>query len=273
MIRAGVFIVLAVLAGMMPFTVHAAGNSLTISEIMYNPAGANTGRQWVEVVNVSPDPIDLGAKTIRLFAGGGNHVIKAGNGMGTSLASEGVAVIADNPMAFLADWPNFTGMLLKSSFSLTSSGTLGILDGDTSLASVTYSSALGAKDDGNSLQHSPANSLFVSGAPTPGVYAAKIPAPLIKPVKPTATKSSTNKGRTTQTSKSPRTSTNSNGYGKGTIAPAESAEALSAGALQSFSIPYPSAIAAIMSSVWFACFLAVLVLSGFSIIMLQRHYP
>jgi hypothetical protein len=267
------------LAGVvLPSYVRAA---VVVTEIMYNPTGANTGRQWIEVTNTGSDPVDLGAKTVRLFAGGGNHLIKAANGSSTILSPGDVAVIAENPMTFLEDWPSYNGTLLKSSFSLTASGDLGLVDtSGTTLSRASYTSVLGGKDDGNSLQRSSPNAAFVPGAPTPGVLPSTIPASLAAKVKPLSTKSGSTKQATKKSSASHTSKSSSHtAYDNGSNAPAATADAWAAGALPPFSIfarpfaiKYSPFLASLLSSIWFAGFLALLSFSGFSLIVIQRHY-
>ena len=252
------------------FTAHAQA-ALEVTEIMYNPVGSNTGHQWVEVVNNSSDPVDLGDKIIRFFDAKGNHLLKP-YGTGSAVVSSGaVAIISQNPLTFLSDYPDFTGTLIKSSFTLTSSGIVGISQTDgTILAKASYTSAMGAAGDGNSLQFPQGASLeaFKSAAPTPGVFPVSLPAKIIPSVKPIATKSSSKK----RASRSSTSSNNSkNNYGKGTVAPPASADAEAGGALSSFSFPaIPLPNLPLFSSPWFAAFLALLAFSSFSLILIQR---
>jgi hypothetical protein len=261
-----------------PAVVHA---SVFVTEIMYNPIGANIGHQWIEITNTGTDSLDLGAKTIRFFDASGNHLLKAVDAGNTMLPAGVSAVIAQNPLTFKTDYPNYSGILFKSSFTLTASGIVGITQTDgTLLDKVSYDSAQGAKGDGNSLQRSQKNpnAAFVPAAPTPGLYPLTLPAALSSPVKQIATsRSSSRQGKKT---KKTSTTVTSKTHGKGIIAPADSADAASAGALTdgdlpAFSFSMPSfAIPSIplFSSVWFAAFLALLGFSSFSIFVLQKHY-
>jgi hypothetical protein len=200
---------------------------------MYNPPGTNTGQQWIEVANTGPSTIDLGAKDIRLYDASGNHLIKAYTGASTELSAGSVAVIAKDPLTFLNNFANFSGTLLKSSFSLSSTaGIIGILQTDGGvLAQAKYNSSLGAAGDGNSLQRlvvlggeinngdSGAVSAIAGGndavsdedaftpvAPTPGILPTTLPAPLAAAVKLSTNNFGTNKGTSKRTSSKSTTS-------------------------------------------------------------------
>jgi hypothetical protein len=267
-------------------TTHASGG-LLITEIMYDVPGTNTGRQWVEVKNTSADPIDLGAKDIRLMDTSGSHLIKAYQSGSTILNAGEVAVIAENPDEFMVDWPAYSGVLLKSAFTLpaNNSGIVEITQAGVALTKAAYSPALGAHNDGNSLQRK--GDKFVPGAPTPGIY------PLIPPgaIAPTPKLSASAKSSTKQaghkshavknTSKSKKSKASAKpkaSYDKGTLAPATSADADVAGAFPlSLSFVIDPLIAFItlykpvLYTEWFIWFLALLAFSGFSLIVLDIH--
>ena len=223
----------------LPAYAHAA---LVITKIVSNPPGANAGRQWVEVTNTGTDPIDLGAKNIRFFTTSGNHLIKAYGSGETVLPAGTVGVIAQDPMSFLFDMPSYTGALFKSSFTLSSAGIVGVVQTDgTVLVRKSYV------------------------APPTSKASAK----------PSSTSKSTTKRATTRTtsgtSKSQLKSSKTTSYGKGTVAPAASADAEAAGAV--FALPVALApLAPYLRSPWFSLYLALVAFSGFSLIVIQRHY-
>lgn len=141
--------------------------SVSISEVMYDPSGADDGHEWIEVYN-SGSSFDL--SRWKLFEGGTNHGITAYVG-GATLATGGYAVLVDNPSKFLADWPQFSGQIFDTVFS----GGLNNANGEAltlrsdSLAdidSITYNPTMGANGDGNSLQK--VGSSFTASFPTPG---------------------------------------------------------------------------------------------------------
>lgn len=161
---ASVSLVVALFA---PLSVWAAG-AIIVTEVMYDAPGADQGREWVEVQNTGPAPADLALW--KFFEADTNHKLVP---IGSSIVLPGgYAIIADAPSAFLIDWPAFSGVLFDSSFSLSNTGeTLVLKDASsTPVASLTYSSSLGASGDGNSLN-------LVAGAlvprkPSPGSIAS-----------------------------------------------------------------------------------------------------
>jgi hypothetical protein len=149
---------------MMPGMLHAQA---VVTEIMYDQSGADTGHEWLEVWNASSVAIPL--TEWKLFEGNTNHKIASAKGAST-LAPGAYAVIADNPTLFLSDNAGYAGALFDSAFSLSNAGEALILR-DAKLAdmsTVTYAPSMGAGGDGNSLQRTAADGVFVPGRPTPG---------------------------------------------------------------------------------------------------------
>lgn len=151
-------------------------DALTINEIMYDPEGSDTGREWVEVYNEGGSDIDLSG--YKFFESSTNHGVTSYQG-GTAIKAGGYAIIADTPSKFLADYPSYSGVLFDSSFSLSNTGEFIALK-DSSLAvvdSITYAPALGGGDDGTAL--SLIDGVWKRGSSTPGLPnvegTAKIP--------------------------------------------------------------------------------------------------
>lgn len=126
-------------------------NALIISEIMYDPEGSDTKREWVEIYNDSESNIDI--SKIKLRENNVNHSISVFQGPNI-LESKKWAIIADNPEYFLIDYPSYTGQLFDCAFSLSNTGeTLDLIDSaGIVLDSLAYTGDLGAKDNGFSLQ-------------------------------------------------------------------------------------------------------------------------
>src|SRR5258708_21866234 len=124
-------------------------SALSITEIMYDPEGADTGREWIEVYN---DGSAADLSKWKFFEGGTNHGLVSAQGDAT-IPNGGYAVIADNPQKFLLDFPSYSGALFDSSFSLKNTReTLALKDVLLAIvASVTYDPPWGAVGDGNSL--------------------------------------------------------------------------------------------------------------------------
>ncbi len=146
-----------------------ADAQVVISEIMYDLAeGGDTGREWVEVFNAGASAVTL--SDWKLFEAETNHKLTEVQG-GVNIPSGGYAIIADNATKFIIDWPEYAGMLLDSTFSLTNSGetlvlrNIDLVDKDT----LRYGSDDGGAGDGKSLHRQSAGSTSVQAlSPTPG---------------------------------------------------------------------------------------------------------
>lgn len=135
-----------------------------ISEIMYDLEGSDNGREWVEIKN---NGIQVDLTGWKFFEANVNHGLTLVQG-NVSIPQNEFAIIADNAEKFLLDWPNFSGTIFDSSFSLSNTGETIILR-DAGLAdidSVSYSSDWGAGGDANSLQK--IEDKWVSSVSTPG---------------------------------------------------------------------------------------------------------
>lgn len=152
------------LAILFPAFAHAA---VSITEIMYDLSGADTGREWVEITNTGGSSVDVGG--YKFFEANTNHALTLISGTGV-LQSGSSAIIADDSTKFKIDWPDYSGILFDSSFSLSNTGeSLALKDGAlVTLDSVSYDPSLGATGDGHTLQWN--GSAFGSAAPTPGTY-------------------------------------------------------------------------------------------------------
>ncbi|MEW5907945.1 MAG: lamin tail domain-containing protein [Patescibacteria group bacterium] len=148
---------------LIPFFSHA---SVIINEIMYDLEGSDTDREWIEIFNDGNTPIDLTGW--KFFEADTNHALNLSKGE-IILQPNDYAVIADNADKFLIDWPNFSGTLFDSSFSLSNTGeTLTMRNADlVDMDTITYSSDWGANGDGKSVQK--VGSQWLVGNPTPGL--------------------------------------------------------------------------------------------------------
>ena len=136
-----------------------------INEIMYDLSGTETGREWIEIYNAGSDTIDL--SSWKFFEGNVNHSLNNISG-GNNISAGGYAIISDDSSKFLIDWPNFSGILFDSAFSLNNTGeSLSLKDSNQVVVNeVIYDTSIGANGDGNSLQKS--GSSWITGLPTPG---------------------------------------------------------------------------------------------------------
>lgn len=155
-----------------PFRSFAAEAAVTITEIMYDVPGADNGREWVEITNLSDSPVDVRGYTF--FEANTNHGLKLISGSGI-LQQGDSAIIANDAAKFKIDWPNYSGILFDSTFSLSNTGESLALK-DSTLAtvnSVTYDASLGAAGNGTALAWN--GNAFIAAPPTPGTYAGSVP--------------------------------------------------------------------------------------------------
>ncbi len=147
------------------FSPFIFARALSISEIMYDVPGTDDGREWIEIVNDGASFVDV--VEYKLFEANTNHSIETFRGSSV-LPVGGYGVIADNPVKFIIDWPNYGGSIFNSTFSLSNTGeTLALkLGTSTVVDQVSFNSAPGAAGDGNSLQK--INNTWKSAVPTPG---------------------------------------------------------------------------------------------------------
>lgn len=143
-----------------PLWAHAG---VLITEIMYAPEGTDTKHEWVEVCADTATDID----GWKLFENDTNHGLTLVAGV-SALGANECAVIADDAATFSVDYPSFSGNLFDSAFSLLNTGeSIAIRNADAmDVDAVSYTDALGAKDDGNSLHRQGAT--FTASVPTPG---------------------------------------------------------------------------------------------------------
>lgn len=140
------------------------GNALSISEIMYDPEGTDTGREWVEVHNTTENGIDL--TSWKFFEANTNHGITLAGGTGV-VAPGAYAVVADNPEKFKTDYPSYTGLLYDSAFSLSNSGEFISFKnaGGAVIDSITYNTSIAG---GANTTLSLVGGVWVRSTPTPG---------------------------------------------------------------------------------------------------------
>lgn len=136
-----------------------------ITEIMYDTSGTDTGREWIEVYNEGSEPVDL--SLWKFYEGNVAHKLTP---LGAAILDPlAFAILADVPSKFQIDNPSFAGLLFDSVFSLGNEGeTLVMRNPDgVDVDTVSYTSAVGAKGDGMSLQKSMAGE-WIAATPTVG---------------------------------------------------------------------------------------------------------
>lgn len=139
--------------------------SVEITEIMYDVSGTDTNREWIEVYNNGPDPVDI--SQWYLFSDSTKHALNPV--ASATVPPMSYVVIAQNVDKFRIDQPSFSGLIYDSSWTGFSNegDSLSLKDPDLNVVSpVTYTSSMGADGDGNSLQK--VNGTFIPLVPTPG---------------------------------------------------------------------------------------------------------
>lgn len=123
---------------------------ITITEIMYNPEGTDSKREWIEVFNAGNVDVDLAGYF--LLENNVYHKLTATNG--SVLQGGAYAIIADSATDIVGEYPAFSGLIFDSVFSLNNTGeSLVIADSaKQEIDSFVYSSEMGANGDGHSLQ-------------------------------------------------------------------------------------------------------------------------
>lgn len=141
------FIRICLLVAICVFAVQT--HAMQITEVMYDAPGTDTDREWIEIYNDGADALPVAS--LKLFEANTNHGITSISG-GSEIPSGEYAIIAANGTAFAADYPNFSGILTDSSFSLANTGeTIAIKQDTETLVSVSYDPSAGAAGNGNTL--------------------------------------------------------------------------------------------------------------------------
>lgn len=156
------FIISFIIGLLIPFLASA---QVRISEIMYDPAGSDAKREWVEVFNAGAATVDLG--TYFFLENKVFHKLVAQ--AGSMLPSGAYAIIVDSVAEVLADYPGYAGLVFDSAFSLNNTGEpLVMADAQkVTTDSFSYTADMGAAGDGNSLQIT--DGKVVTASPTFGI--------------------------------------------------------------------------------------------------------
>lgn len=203
----------------LPLSAHA---QVVIDEIMYNPQGSDTGREWVELYNAgSSDVTMLGGSATKTWKlnDGSNHTLtdpSGGTGRGSlTIPAGGYLVIASDPSEFISgEYAGGAYSVVKSSISLTNAGaTISLIDNTSgtpvTVDAVSYTSAQGAADDGSSLQKQPDGS-WIAALPTPGLANSSVA--YAAPADNSDSSSSSSSTSTQSTSSTSQTATQTSSY-------------------------------------------------------------
>jgi len=123
--------------------------SVFINEIMYDLAGADDGREWIEIYNGDSRPVDL--SKWKISENSTNHNLNFTSS--SVLPPDTYAVITDDKEKFLEDYPNYSGLIFDSTFSLSNEGEkIELKNNNLLIDSLDYCKLWGGSGDGNSLQ-------------------------------------------------------------------------------------------------------------------------
>lgn len=113
-----------VLVGGFGFKVLAISPMVTITEVMANPDGADTNREWIEIYNYGADPVVIiggQASTSWRFKDSSSHLLNLGTSTVT-LMPGGLVILASDRDVFLTEHQNFSAPVIDTTMSLTNAG-------------------------------------------------------------------------------------------------------------------------------------------------------
>jgi hypothetical protein len=144
--------------------IHFANASLEITEIVYDPIGANTNHQWIEIYNTDSTPVSI--DTTWRFNDGSSHYIN--DKVSFTVQPLSYFILTGDKDTFMIDHPSFSGLVIDTIMSLDKDGeTISLIKDSVTIAEVTYNSSMGASENNNSLQK--INNTWTEASPTIGV--------------------------------------------------------------------------------------------------------
>lgn len=155
------------------FNLAQAG--VLFSEIMYDLEGSDEGMEWVEIHNATGETVDF--SEYKFFEGDVNHKLVLIEGS-PRLEPSQYALLVSSPLKFKTKYPNFSGNIFDSSFTLSNTGeSLAIKDKDLKIMDqVVYKSSMGGAGNGRTI--SKIDGLWRESRPTPGagnqIYVAPV---------------------------------------------------------------------------------------------------
>lgn len=128
----------------------AQATNLIFTEIMYDPEGADTDQEWIEVFNISTSSIEISADW--RFNDGSNHLLNLYQG-NNQITSSSFFIITADAQVFLNNYQDFNQTIFESSLSLNNStDTIQLANNDQLISEFTYDSNLGANGNGKTLE-------------------------------------------------------------------------------------------------------------------------
>ncbi len=152
----------------------AAQAGISISEIMFDPEGSDSKREWIELYNAGPDAVNIAEWK---YADKANHALNVppkNGGVGSMMIAPGrYFILASDAATFVAEHPGIS-IVIDTTMSLNNSGaTIGLRSGTSVIDSATYTKSMGAAGNGDSLQLN--EGTWIHAKPTPGTANATSP--------------------------------------------------------------------------------------------------
>lgn len=154
-------------------SVTTCSAQVVLSEIMYDPDGTDTGREWIEIQNTSSQSVDL--TKWKLYEEGVNHSFAFNDG--PSIPAGAYAIITTDRNQFAKDYPNVQAKTIQASFSLKNTGeSIGLKnEAGNLIEEYIYQVSLGGAGNGESIQKLSLG--YAAGLATPGTENASVRAP------------------------------------------------------------------------------------------------
>lgn len=141
-------------------------HALIVNEVMSNPTGDDSGREWIEIYNNSDNDADISGITVSIK--GGTFISTSLVSGGNTIPSHGYGIIGSTVSGqtkFMLDYPEYSGVLLKSAVSLVNSGVTSLEIKTQGGSTDTLSSYTAAKEGST---YALIDGVFTTGVPTPG---------------------------------------------------------------------------------------------------------
>ena len=128
----------------------AQANDLIFTEIMYNPEGADTDQEWLEVFNISTSTIEINSNW--RFNDGSNHLLDLYQG-DNQIPTSTFFIITADAQTFLNTYQNFNKTIFESSLSLNnSSDIVQLLTNNEIMTEFSYDSNFGGNGNEKTIE-------------------------------------------------------------------------------------------------------------------------
>lgn len=147
-------------------TTVVGAHALVINEILSNPAGDDSGREWIEVYNNSDVDVDISSLSLSVKGATSIPIVPVSGG--TILPPHGYGIIASTVSGvtrFSQDYPMYSGPLVRSTMSLVNTGVTSLEIKVQGISHDILTSYTAAKEGSS---YSLFSTGFLAGVPTPG---------------------------------------------------------------------------------------------------------